>query len=168
MNRLTERLPNGVLRPRIVSGDSVMHRLAAYEDNGQTPEKQAAMIVENAELHDAMKGAMVITNQAKGYIAESARLRAELEAAKEDLALIPSICFGNCSGDHDVGVSDCPFYDYAEPDERGYPQSRKCRYMTPDAAPNISPRCAPTTPIGCPFDEPNGPCAKNGGTRERG
>lgn len=66
----------------------------------------------------------------EAVIAENARLRAELEAAKRDLALVPMICFGDCSGDPDVGVPDCPFYDYVEPDSRGYPQKRECRYAT--------------------------------------
>ena len=44
MNRLTERLPNGVVRAPVTDenrGDSCMMRLAAYEDTGLTPEEVA-------------------------------------------------------------------------------------------------------------------------------
>ena len=46
MNRLTERLPNGVVRAPVTDenrGDSCMMRLAAYEDTGLTPEEIAAL-----------------------------------------------------------------------------------------------------------------------------
>ena len=46
MNRLTERLPNGVVRAPVTDenrGDSCMMRLAAYEDTGLTPEEVAAL-----------------------------------------------------------------------------------------------------------------------------
>ena len=50
MNRLTERLPNGVVRAPVTDenrGDSCMMRLAAYEDTGLTPEEVAALTVPN-------------------------------------------------------------------------------------------------------------------------
>ena len=49
MDRLTERKPNGVVRTD-VRGDSVMLRLAAYEDTGLTPEQVAELQTELAAL----------------------------------------------------------------------------------------------------------------------
>lgn len=42
MDRLTERRPNGVVRSNVM-GDSVMLRLAAYEDTGLMPEQVAGL-----------------------------------------------------------------------------------------------------------------------------
>ena len=42
MERLTERLPNGVVRSDL-HGDTVMLRLAAYEDTGLEPSEVAAL-----------------------------------------------------------------------------------------------------------------------------
>lgn len=39
MERLTERMANGTVRRTDVMGESVMLRLAAYEDTGLTPEE---------------------------------------------------------------------------------------------------------------------------------
>jgi hypothetical protein len=48
MERLTERMANGTVRRTDVMGESVMLRLAAYEDTGLTPEE----IMTLQELHD--------------------------------------------------------------------------------------------------------------------
>lgn len=61
MDRLTIRMPNGVIKRNEVMGDSVMARLAAYEDTGLAPREVESLKAENA------------------------RLRAELEAAKRDI-----------------------------------------------------------------------------------
>ena len=47
MNRLTERLPNGVVRAPVTDenrGDSCMMRLAAYEDTGLAPGEIAELV----------------------------------------------------------------------------------------------------------------------------
>lgn len=48
MERLTERMANGTVRRTDVMGESVMLRLAAYEDTGLTPEEITTL----QELHD--------------------------------------------------------------------------------------------------------------------
>ena len=52
MNRLTERLPNGVVRAPVTDenrGDSCMMRLAAYEDTGLMPEEVAELAAANKD-----------------------------------------------------------------------------------------------------------------------
>ena len=60
MNRLTERLPNGVVRAPVTDenrGDSCMMRLAAYEDTGLTPEE----VAHAKDLLAAEKGGRLVT-----------------------------------------------------------------------------------------------------------
>lgn len=66
--------------------------LAEYEDTGYTPlqvrylaEGCVKLEAENARLREAIKGAEVIANTAKGLVAENARLRRRCEAAVGDL-----------------------------------------------------------------------------------
>lgn len=101
----------------------IIHRTVNYVlDLGQFPRIESPILpgyailgLENPEL-TALR-------------AENARLRAELEAAKRDLAIVPTICFGGCSGDPSVGVPDCPFFDWVEGDKVGYREAaRRCRY----------------------------------------
>lgn len=100
------------------------------------------LLAENARLRkredmfkEMAKNAMERT---KTLFSENARLRVESEAAKRDLTIIPTICYGDCSGDPAVGVPDCPFFDWVEDDKVGYREAtRQCRYMTPDTAQNI-------------------------------
>lgn len=59
MNRLTERLPNGVVIRTGVLGDSVMLRLAAYEDTNLLPDEVASLLAWR-------EAAQAITDRDKG------------------------------------------------------------------------------------------------------
>ena len=57
MDRLTIRMPNGVIKRNEVMGDSVMARLAAYEDTGLAPREVESLKVENARLREELEAA---------------------------------------------------------------------------------------------------------------
>lgn len=58
MDRLTCRLSNGVIKRTDLNGDSVMLRLAAYEDTGMMPDDVAALKAENALLRRELEAAV--------------------------------------------------------------------------------------------------------------
>ena len=57
MDRLTVRLPNGVINRSDVMGESVMRRLAAYEDTGKMPDEVESLKAENARLRAELEAA---------------------------------------------------------------------------------------------------------------
>ena len=61
-----------------------------------------ALLDEVERLREALKGAMVVAETAKGLTAENARLRAELEAAKEDMHLFAQCV--TCTHTYDGGM----------------------------------------------------------------
>lgn len=58
--RLTERLPNGVVKRSDVMGDNVMLRLAAYEDTGLMPDEIAAKLAELEAYKQAEAGGVLV------------------------------------------------------------------------------------------------------------
>ena len=80
MNRLTDGRKTVSM---CISSDECFryNRLAAYEDNGQTPQEQAAMIAENARLCEMIIAERAAHKELDEAIAkENARLKTELEA----------------------------------------------------------------------------------------
>lgn len=81
MDRLTERRPNGVVRSNVM-GDSVMLRLAAYEDTGLMPEQVAEIQAENAAYKGWARG--LNPYQVGLIISGSESARAELATMTAD------------------------------------------------------------------------------------
>ena len=62
MDRLTVRLPNGVINRSDVMWESVLRRLAVYEDTGKMPDEVESLKAENASLCAELDAAKVDMN----------------------------------------------------------------------------------------------------------
>lgn len=95
--RLTQKLPNGVVKRTDVVGDSVTNRLYAYEETGYSPEEVVAVmaLAEKMNVCDLVRENLCMANSLRHSKAENERLKAERDAAIQVVYSCPTC--SNCT-----------------------------------------------------------------------